>query len=237
MFNSFVDGTKSGIEMTAVCNATGLVPQSEGLGFPPATRFELADVCKPQSEGGTVEKAGVTEVVSSVYRDGRDVPHNLAMGTYVVFEGESEYARRCFKEYHLLPDATGRYAALYRPTHMIGLELGISVACAALRNESTGAPTGFRSDVVATAKRALKKAEVLDGEGGFCVWGKQTPADVSLDRGYLPLGLAHDVALKRDVAEGERLTWADVEYDPNDTAVRFRREMEAAFGRANVAGG
>jgi predicted homoserine dehydrogenase-like protein len=120
---------------------------------------------------------------------------------------------------------------------MIGLELGISVASAALRSEPTGAPTGFRSDVVATAKRALKKAEVLDGEGGFCVWGKQTPADVSLERGYLPLGLAHDVALKRDVAEGERLTWADVEYDPNDTAVRFRREMEAAFGRANVAGG
>jgi predicted homoserine dehydrogenase-like protein len=64
MFNSFIDGTKSGIEMTAVCNATGLVPQSEGLGFPPATRFELADVCKPKSAGGTLEKAGVTEVVS-----------------------------------------------------------------------------------------------------------------------------------------------------------------------------
>ena len=235
MFNSFVDGTKSGIEMTAVCNATGLVPQRDGLAFPPATRFELADVCKPQSDGGMVEKAGVTEVVSSVYRDGRDVPHNLAMGTYVVFEGESEYARRCFKEYHLLPDASGRYAALYRPTHMIGLELGISVASAALRSEPTGAPTGFRSDVVATAKRNLKKAEVLDGEGGFCVWGKQTPAEVSLERGYLPLGLAHDVSLKRDVAEGERLTWSDVDYDPNDEAVRFRREMEAAFGRANVA--
>ena len=53
MFNSFVDGTKSGIEMTAVCNATGLVPQSDGLAFPPATRFELAEVCKPKSVGGT----------------------------------------------------------------------------------------------------------------------------------------------------------------------------------------
>ena len=156
MFNSFVDGTKSGIEMTAVCNATGLVPQSDGLGFPPATRFELADICKPKSEGGTLEKAGVTEVTSSVYRDGRDVPHHLALGTYVVFEGETEYARRCFKEYAMLPDKSGKYAALYRPIHMIGLELGISVASCALRNEPTGAPTGFRSDVVATAKRALE---------------------------------------------------------------------------------
>jgi predicted homoserine dehydrogenase-like protein len=235
MFNSFVDGTKSGIEMTAVCNATGLVPQSEGLGFPPATRFELADVCKPKSAGGTLEKAGVTEVTSSVTRDGTDVPHHLALGTYVVIEGETDYARRCFNEYAMLPDRSGRYAALYRPIHMIGLELGISVASVALRREPTGAPSGFRSDVAATAKRNLKQGEVLDGEGGFCVWGKQTPADVSLDRSYFPLGLAQNVKLKRDIAEGERLTWSDVEFDPNDPAVRVRREMEAAFARPNLA--
>jgi predicted homoserine dehydrogenase-like protein len=235
MFNSFVDGTKSGIEMTAVCNATGLVPQSEGLGFPPATRFELADVCKPRAAGGTLEREGVTEVTSSVYRDGRDVPHHLALGTYVVFEGESEYARRCFKEYHLLPDASGRYAALYRPIHMIGLELGISVASAALRGEPTGAPVGFNSDVVATAKRALRQGEILDGEGGFCVWGKQVPAARSLAQGHLPLGLAQKVKLTRDVAPGEMLKWTDVDYDPNDAAVKIRREMEAAFGRPNVA--
>ncbi len=235
MFNSFIDGTKSGIEMTAVCNATGLLPQSDGLSFPPSSRFELADVCKPKSEGGTLEKAGVTEVISSVDREERDVPHHLAMGTFVVFEGESDYARRCFREYHLLPDKSGRFAALYRPVHMIGLELGISVASAALRNEPTGAPTRFRSDVVATAKRDLRKGEMLDGEGGFCVWGKQTPADVSLDAGYLPLGLAHNVKLKRDIAEGERVKWADVEYDSQDSAVKVRREMETAFGRRNVA--
>jgi predicted homoserine dehydrogenase-like protein len=234
MFNSFVDGTKSAIEMTAVCNATGLTPQTNGLGFPPATRFELADVCKPKSDGGTLEKAGVTEVTSSVYRDGRDVPHHLALGTYVVFEGETDYARRCFKEYAMLPDKTGKYGALYRPIHMIGMELGISVASAALRSEPTGAPTGFRSDVVATAKRHLKTGEMLDGEGGFCVWGKQTPADASLARELLPLGLAHNVKLKRDIAEGQALRWSDVVYDPNDSAVKVRREMEAAFGRRNV---
>jgi len=233
MFNSFVDGTKSAIEMTAVCNATGLEPQSEGLSFPPATRFELADVCKPKSAGGSLEKSGVTEVVSSVYRDGNDVPHHLALGTYVVFEGESDYARRCFREYHLLPDQSGRFAALYRPIHMIGLELGISVASASLRKEPTGAPTGFRSDVVATAKRALKAGEMLDGEGGFCVWGRQTPAERSLEQGLLPLGLAQNVRLKRDVALGAPLTWDDVAYDSNDSAVKVRREMEAAFGRRN----
>jgi predicted homoserine dehydrogenase-like protein len=237
MFNSFVDGTKSGIEMTAVCNATGLVPQSEGLGFPPATRFELADVCKPKTAGGALEKAGVTEVTSSVYRDGSDVPHHLALGTYVVFEGESDYARQCFKEYAMLPDKSGRYAALYRPIHMIGLELGVSIANAALRREPTGAPTGFRSDVAATAKRKLKAGEVLDGEGGFCVWGKQVPADRSLAEGFLPLGLAQEVVLVRNVDEGECLRWSDVAYDKNDLAVKVRREMEAAFARPNVKGG
>jgi predicted homoserine dehydrogenase-like protein len=230
MFNSFVDGTKSGIEMTAVCNATGLVPQSGGLSFPPATRFELAEVCKPKADGGVLEKAGVTEVTSSVYRDGHDVPHHLALGTYVVIEGATDYARRCFSEYAMLPDQTGRYAALYRPIHMIGLELGISVASAALRHEPTGAPTGFRSDVAATAKRALKAGEMLDGEGGFCVWGRQTPAEVSLAQGLLPLGLAADVKLKRDIAEGASLRWDDVEIDAGAEAVKVRREMEKAFG-------
>jgi len=163
------------------------------------------------------------------------VPHHLALGTYVVFEGETEYARKCFKEYAMLPDRSGRYAALYRPIHMIGLELGISVASAALRKEPTGAPTGFRSDVVATAKRNLKAGEMLDGEGGFCIWGKQTPAQLSLDQGYLPLGLAQNVKLKRDIKQGERLKWSDVAYDANDSAVKVRREMEGALGRSNTA--
>jgi predicted homoserine dehydrogenase-like protein len=236
MFNSFVDGTKSGIEMTAICNATGLHAQSEGLSFPPATRFEVAEICKPRSEGGVLEKPGVTEVTSSVYRDGTDVPNNLVMGTYVVFEAaeDNEYSRRCFREYSMLPDKSGRYAALYRPIHMIGLELGLSVASAALRQEPTGAPICFNSDVVATAKRKLEAGEMLDGEGGFCVWGKQTPADASLDNGYLPLGLAHNVKLKRDIEEGRRLRWSDVEIDETDLAVRTRREMEAAFARPNA---
>jgi len=235
MFNSFIDGTKSGIEMTAVCNATGLVPQSGGLGFPPASRFELAQVCKPRAAGGTLERSGVTEVVSSVRRDGSDVPHHLAMGTYVVIESDSPYARQCFSEYHLLPDSSGRYAALYRPTHMIGLELGISVASVALRGEPTGAPVCFNSDVVAVAKRDLRKGEVLDGEGGFCVWGRQMPAEASLAQGCLPLGLAHGVALTEPVAEGQVVRWADVVVDEADAAVRVRREMEAAFTRPAAA--
>lgn len=230
MFNSFLDGTKSGIEMTAVCNATGLIPQDDGLAFPPATRFELSSVCKPKTNGGTLSRTGTTEVVSSLHRDGSDVPHHLAMGTYVVIEAETDYARQCFTEYHMLEDDTGQFAALYRPTHMIGMELGWSVASAALRKEPTGTSIGFYSDVVATTKKPMKAGEMLDGEGGFTVWGKQCPATTSLAAGYLPLGLSHNVKLLRDVTEGQMLTWDDVAIDTNDEAYVFRRKMEAEFG-------
>ncbi|PPD27424.1 MAG: flagellar biosynthesis protein FlgA [Hyphomicrobium sp.] len=229
MFNSFLDGTKSAIEMTAVCNACDLAPQTDGLSFPPVSRFELADTLKPRSEGGTLEKKGVTEVISSLHRDGSPVPHHLAMGTFVIVESDSPYAGQCFVEYNCLQDKSGRYAALYRPTHMIGLELGISVASVALRGEPTGAPVAFNSDCIATAKTALKAGEMLDGEGGFTVWGKQVPAVASIAGDLLPLGLAHKVRLVGDVAQGDMIRWSDVAIDPADIAVRVRREMERAF--------
>ena len=104
------------------------------------------------------------------------VANDLRWGVYVVFEAPNDYTARCFKEYGVVTDASGRVSALYRPFHLIGLELNISILSAALRGEATGAPTGFRGDVVATAKRDLRAGEMLDGEGGACVWGKLMPA-------------------------------------------------------------
>ncbi len=229
MFNSFLDGSKSGIEMSAVCNTTGLTPQNNGLGFPPSSRFDLADICKPSEDGGMLSRRGTTEVVSSLTRSGEPIPHHLAMGTYVVVEGAGDYAQQCFREYHMLQDSTGRYAALYRPTHMIGMELGISVASVVLRGEPTGCPKGFYSDVAAVAKRPLVKGETLDGEGGFCVWGKQLPAADSMARNALPLGLAANIRLRCDVGVGDLLTFDDVEVDDADEALRARQDMVKQF--------
>ena len=233
MFNSFIDGTKSGIEMTAVCNATGLTPQPGGLNFPPVSTTELAEMCKPVQAGGLVSHKGTTEVVSSIKRNGEPVENHLQMGTFVVVEAHSEYVQNCFEEYQMLPDSTRQYAAIYRPIHMIGLELGISVASVALRGEPTGCPNGFRSDVLATAKKDLKKGEVLDGEGGYTVWGKQIPARDSMAFQGLPLGLSGDKILQRDIARGETLRWADVELDAGDEILAVRRQMEAAFAKPN----
>ncbi len=125
-----------------------------------------------------------------------------------------------------MTDASGRYSALYKPFHLIGLELGISVASIGLRNEPTGAPIGFNADVVATAKRDLDAGEVLDGEGGYTVYGKVMPAEQSMQIGGLPLGLAHKVKLINSIAAGQQVTWDDVEIDEDEPAVAFRRTME-----------
>jgi predicted homoserine dehydrogenase-like protein len=226
MFNSFLDGTKSAIEMAAVANATGLaVP--EGLSFPPCGVDDLARVLRPRSDGGLLAHRGQVEVVSSLERDGQPVSRDLRWGVYVTFSGGSEYVERCFKEYGLVTDPSGRYTAMYKPYHLIGLELGISVASVGLRGEATGTPVGFDADVVATAKRELKAGEVLDGEGGYTVYGRLMPAADSLRIGGLPLGLAHRLRLKQGVAAGAPVRWSDVEYDGRETAVRFRLEMES----------
>jgi predicted homoserine dehydrogenase-like protein len=228
MFNSFLDGTKSGIEMAAVANATGLTPPPDGLAFPPCGTDALARVLRPANqEDGALHHAGQVEVVSSLHRDGSQVANDLRWGVYVVFEAPNDYAARCFGEYGVPTDPTGRISALYRPFHLIGLELNVSSLSAALRGEPTGVADAFRADVVATAKRAVKAGEVLDGEGGECVWGKLMPASASLAIGGVPIGLASRVPLIRDVPAGRPVTWDDVRADTSDQAYRYRREMEA----------
>ena len=234
MFNSFIDGTKSGIEMAAVANATGLAAPQDGLLFPPCGVDDLPLILTPASEGGVLAGKGMVEVVSSLERDGRAVSRDLRWGVYAVFEGETEYVRRCFTEYGMRTDPSGRYAALWRPYHFIGLELGISVGSVALRGEPTGAPEAFRADVVAVAKRDLPLGTVLDGEGGSTVWGKVVPASRSLAIGALPIGLAHGVTLTRPVASGAIIGWADVRAKDDD-ATRYRRAMEEAWRQRAAA--
>ncbi len=229
MFTSFVDGTKSAIEMTAVANACGLAAPKDGLAFPPCGTDDLPHVLRPREAGGSLEASGIAEVVASHERDGRPIPRHLRWGVYVVVEALSDYAAACFAQYGLTTDSTGRYASLYRPSHLIGLELGISVANAALRGEPTGQSRAFEADVMAVAKRDLAEGETLDGEGGTCVWGRIAPAAASLAQGALPIGLAHGVPLLRQVKAGQVVTRDAVRLDPDNPAVRARGDMEARF--------
>ena len=227
MFNSFLDGSKPAIESTAVANATGLAVPSNGLLYPPASVEDIPFVTRPLAEGGVLEQKGMVEVISSLEKDGRKIPYDIRMGVWVTVEGESDYIRHCFEEYNAHTDPSGRYFTLYKRWHLIGLEVGMSVASVALRGEATGVAQGWNADVVATAKRDLRVGELLDGEGGYTVWGKLLPAATSRALGGLPLGLAHGVKLVRPVAKGQSLCWDDVAMDTSSAAYRLRREMEA----------
>ncbi len=228
MHTSFRDGTKAAIEMAAVANAASLTPGDGGLTFTPGDLEQIATVCRPEAVGGVLPHEGTVDVMSSVTRDGAWIPHNTQEGVFVVVKATNEYVAGCFTEYPWHPDPTGQYAALYRPYHYVGLELNISVANAALRGVATGSPRGFFADVVATAKKDLSAGDVLDGEGGFSVWGKLVSAATSVAEGYLPVAMAHHVPLNRDIAKGEIVRWEDIAVDDSlETALRLRRETEA----------
>jgi predicted homoserine dehydrogenase-like protein len=236
MYTSFRDGTKAAIEMAAVANAARLIPSDDGLTFTPGTQEEIASVCRPRSEGGVLASSGSVEVMSSVTRDGEWIEHNTQEGVFVVIKATNQYVADCFKDFPGAATPDGRYAALYRPYHFIGLEVNISVANAALRGTSTGEPVGFYGDAVATAKRDLKAGEYLDGEGGYTVWGKLISARTSVERNALPVAMAHHIKLVRDVPRGQVVSWDDVEVDESHAqALELRRETVALLAGGDAA--
>jgi len=229
MFNSFLDGTKSSLEMSAIANASGLNVPNNGLLFPPCGMDDLASLLKEKNKGGILEKNEQVEVVSSLERDGRPVFKDLRWGVYAVLQAPNDYAASCFKQYGMNTDQSGEFSAMYKPFHLIGMELNTSIFSAALLKLPTGQTKYFKGDVVSVSKRNLKKGEKLDGEGGFTVWGKLIPASTSLNLQALPIGLANDMSLKNDIDKDKILTWNDVEFDSNDEIINYRHQMENKF--------
>ena len=229
MFNSFLDGSKPAIESTAVANATGLSVPAGGLAYPSGSIADIPNLTRPRSEGGVLDRKGMVEVISCLRPDGTPIDYDIRMGVWVTVQAETDYIQHCFEEYNAHTDDSGRYFTLYKRWHLIGLEVGLSVASVALRREATGVAQGWHADVVATAKRDLKPGELLDGEGGTTVWGKLQPARQSVAQGGLPLGLAHDVKVLRPVARGQCLTWADVAMDTSTRAWQIRQQMETTL--------
>ena len=229
MFNSFLDGTKSSLEMSAIANASGLNVPTNGLLFPPCGMDDLASLLKEKNKGGILEKSEQVEVVSSLERDGSPVFKDLRWGVYAVLQAPNEYAASCFKQYGMNTDQSGEFSAMYKPFHLIGMELNTSIFSAALLKLPTGQTKYFKGDVVSISKRNLKKGEKLDGEGGFTVWGKLIPANTSLNLKALPIGLANDMYLKHDIDIDKIITWNDVEFNSNDEIISYRHQMENKF--------
>lgn len=229
MFNAFLDGSKPAIECAAIANATGLYAPQDGLSYPPGSADDIPTLMRPKELGGVLERRGLVECVSSITREGVPIANDLRKGVWVSIEADTDYIKHCFEEYKVVTDPSGRFMSAHKKWHLIGLELGVSVASVVLRREATGNAVCFHADAVARTKRPLAKGELLDGEGGTTVAGHLMNASDSLARNALPLGLAHDVVLIRNLPQDAIVTWDDVHITHSTSAMKLRKELENSF--------
>jgi predicted homoserine dehydrogenase-like protein len=230
MFNSFLDGTKQSIEMVAIANATGLHVPENDLVYTPCSVYELATFERPRADGGVLERAGIVDVVSSIDAQHREIPNNLRFGMFVTFTSQEPYSLQCLTQYGVATDPSGKVGAMWRPYHLIGLELGVSIASVALRGEATGAPAaGHIGEVVCGTRKAMKAGETIDGEGGYAVYGMTTSAARARRERLIPMGLAQGLKLTRDVPADHLIGEGDVEFDDSSFMWKLRREQERAY--------
>ncbi len=213
MFNSFLCGDKSAIEMCAVSNAADLKCPKDGLTFPPVGVYDIAKKLIPKDEGGLIDHSGQVEVISSIDLDKNEIENDLRWGVYIVIKAQNEYVKNCFKDYGMVTDSSGNYSAIWRPYHYIGLELAQSIYSISLDLKPTGFTKNYNSDVAAVAKKDLKVGEKLDGEGGFCARGKLISSQKSKEYGILPLGLTDSAIVKRNIKKDELIKLTDVDLD------------------------
>ena len=213
MFNSFLCGDKSAIEMCAVSNAANLKCPSNGLAFPPVGVYDIAKKMIPKKHGGLIDIEGQVEVISSIDLEKKDIQNDLRWGVYIVMKAKNEYVKNCFKDYGMVTDSSGNYSAIWRPYHYIGLELAQSIYSIALDNRATGFTKNYNAEVASVSKKDLRKGEKLDGEGGFCVRGRLITAELSKEQKILPLGLTDKAIIKKDIKKDELIKLDDVELD------------------------
>jgi predicted homoserine dehydrogenase-like protein len=234
MYNSFTDKTKSECEMAAVANACNLMPQKAGLTYPMIEHDLIPEMLKPKSEGGVLEHSGTVEFLATTKRDGTPLPSAPRGEIYLVFKTQSDYAQEIMIDFasrhrNEITDSTRAYSVNIRPLHLLGLELGISVAAVGLLGIPTGAPRAFLADLGTFAKKNLAPGEILDGEGGYAAFGKMVRASDSLKGKYLPMGLSTGAKVTKAVAKGSIVTYDDVALDETKLSYKLRRQMEDEF--------
>ena len=222
MFNSFLCGDKSAIEMCAVSNAADLKCPNNGLTFPPIGVYDIAKKLIPKSEGGLIDHSGQVEVISSIDLDKKDIPNDLRWGVYIVIKAQNDYVKNCFKDYGMVTDSSGSYSAIWRPYHYIGLELAQSIYSISLDNKATGHTKNYNAEVASIAKKDLKVGEKLDGEGGYCARGRLISSSNSKKNKNLPLGLTDNAIMKKEVLKDEFISIDDVELNLQKEIIEAR---------------
>ncbi len=223
MFNSFVTGDKSSIEMAAVVNSSGLKCPDNGLTYPPVGVYDIANKLIPKNRGGHLDHEGQVEVISSIDRNKIQIKNDLRWGVYIVIKAQNSYAKNCFKEYGMITDKSGDYSAIWRPYHYIGLELAQSIYSIALDQKPTGHTKFFNAEVISVTKKDLHIGEILDGEGGFASRGKLVTARCSVENNYLPLGLTDGAKIKKSIKKDEYIKIDDVEINWKQEVLQARK--------------
>ena len=232
MFNSFRDGTKAQVEMTALANAAGLVPDVRGMHEPSVNLAEIPQRFSLRGEGGLLSQHGVVELANSIAVDGKTMlPDPLKMGVFAVIRTEHPFTAEDLTGYIGKVGGDGHNFLLHRPYHLVAVEAPISIAAAVLLGQPTGscAPTPT-AECITAAKRDLKAGEVLDGGGGYTVSGLCEKATVARAENLLPLGLSGGAVLRQDVAKGQAITYGIVEMKSDSFVAKLRRMQDELVG-------
>ena len=217
MLASFVDGTKTMVEMTSLANGIGFVPDVRGMHGPPVTVDAIASTYIPSDHGGVLSGPGKV-----------DYGRGIAPGVFVVFTTDHP---KLIRDLGYLSMGPGPYYALYRPYHLANLETPISMVRAVLAEETTLAtdrpPT---AETVAFAKRKLAAGETVDDLGGYRVYGMIEKAETAARERFLPVGLAPGAVVTSPVRAGEPLTYHEVDLDESSHIVSLRRLQDSITG-------
>lgn len=217
MLASFVDGTKTMVEMTCVSNATGFVPTKRGMIGPESTVKELPKLLSLKEHGGILDRYQVVEFVKGI-----------APGVFVIITTDLPAVK---EEMAYLSMGEGPNYILYRPYHLTSIETPLSAARACIYHEPTIVPKGAPvSETVAVAKKDLKAGEYLDSIGGYTVYGVIDTFENAKKDNALPIGLVSPkVKVKTDIKKGETLTYDAVELDENSLILQLRKLQDMTF--------
>lgn len=220
MQTAFTDGTKTMVELAAMANATGFVPDIRGGHGPKAQVKELPELFRPVEEGGILENGyGKVEWVNGI-----------APGVFVIISSDLPYVKH---ELNYLNMGEGPNYVLYRPYHLCSLETPLTVAKAVLDNTSTLVPMDgpLTCENIAVAKKDMKAGEYLDGIGGYTVYGIVDTHENMLKENGVPLGIIdRKTKLVKDVKKGETITFDAVELDTDSLVYRLRKQQDKLFG-------
>lgn len=211
---SFKDGTKTMVEMAAVSNATGLLPDVAGMHGPRVELDELVNVFRPKTDGGIFDRMGTVD-----YSTGK-----IAPGIFLIAYTADKRIRKDMK---FITHADGPYYLLFRPYHLCDLETPQSIAEAVLLNEITVTTENMNAEVCTIAKRAIKAGEKVKGIGSADIFGKIYNYQQARSLKAIPLGIAENGVALTDIPKGALITDQNFMPDQSTLIYKLRKEQDS----------